>query len=528
MPSIKDAVAKANQMKAAGVVSAPPPPSIVVPSQGSSPLDLPMGGGLPQRGMLPATMVLASDRSDSSRAFRGAGMRSSAFPFPVPTGAASASAVVAAASAPAAAVAATFEYLVNNVPSPTQGVLNMLSGPGIAISMDALGNVIWSNISASEGDGLIHGETPWETDPAYSMYRTDFLTNGTAQGLETNQIYMFDGGVAWLLTTPVTPVNISNGFPYQGIVSIPNDSTPSDFTAFSLANMGASGSTDPVNAWPVFDYPSWKMVWNFSLQGGGASTTGAAQPAFSAAQTSFYMGLAANPGANGSLSTGDSSARPCIFCGLRFDTDTTAPSIGDTTFNFECRVDDTLAQSRVNTQGNVVDTGIAPVAYGSYRFEIACSAVGVVTMSLSNGTTTFTSPVTMPPWTITGVYCLNDGNGRGVVQPFASIQPFANGSISTLAGCLVNTAFNGTFPAIATTQTLINIILAGSATIVTELVATWTGYPAVYPVVTFGNDSTLSPTANAKCLLLDYSAFIWNPGVNGGTGTPNSNLPRYF
>jgi hypothetical protein len=149
-------------------------------------------------------------------------------------------------------------------------------------------------------------------------------------------------------------------------------------------------------------------------------------------------------------------------------------------------------------------------------------------MSLSDGTTTFSASVAMPLWTVTGFYCLNDGNGRGVIEPASAIQPFANGSISTFAGCLTNTAFNGTFPAIASTQTLINIILAGSDTSIFETTATWKGYPAVYPVVTFGNDSTLSPTANAKCLMLDYSAFIWNPGVNGGSGTANSDLARYF
>lgn len=40
--------------------------------------------GLPQRGMFAANLVLASDRSDSSRVFRGQGMRSAAFPYPQP------------------------------------------------------------------------------------------------------------------------------------------------------------------------------------------------------------------------------------------------------------------------------------------------------------------------------------------------------------------------------------------------------------------------------------------------------------
>ncbi len=45
-------------------------------------LDLPVGGGSPQRGTFPAATVLASDLSDSTRAFRQAGMRSAVFPYP--------------------------------------------------------------------------------------------------------------------------------------------------------------------------------------------------------------------------------------------------------------------------------------------------------------------------------------------------------------------------------------------------------------------------------------------------------------
>jgi hypothetical protein len=46
----------------------------------SPPLDLPVG--FPQRGVFPANLVLASDRSDNSREYRGPGARSSTFPFP--------------------------------------------------------------------------------------------------------------------------------------------------------------------------------------------------------------------------------------------------------------------------------------------------------------------------------------------------------------------------------------------------------------------------------------------------------------
>lgn len=79
MPSIKDAVQR-NQMRyemGGRPGEAPPPPSTptFTPQH-----DLPMM--CPQRGMFPANVVLASDRSDSSREYRGAGARSATFPFP--------------------------------------------------------------------------------------------------------------------------------------------------------------------------------------------------------------------------------------------------------------------------------------------------------------------------------------------------------------------------------------------------------------------------------------------------------------
>ena len=55
-----------------------------------------------------------------------------------------------------------------------------------------------------------------------------------------------------------------------------------------------------------------------------------------------------------------------------------------------------------------------------------------------------------------------------------------------------------------------------------------TVYPAMVPFVSFGNDSQATPVAGTKGLGIDYFGFVWNPGVGGGTGTPNSLLARYF
>ena len=81
MPTIADGVAQTEARRAANggnpipVNSATPPPNVAP----TPPQDLPVGLGLPQRGMFSSNLVLDSDRSDSSRAFRGAGMRSPVF-----------------------------------------------------------------------------------------------------------------------------------------------------------------------------------------------------------------------------------------------------------------------------------------------------------------------------------------------------------------------------------------------------------------------------------------------------------------
>jgi hypothetical protein len=104
---------------------------------------------------------------------------------------------------------------------------------------------------------------------------------------------------------------------------------------------------------------------------------------------------------------------------------------------------------------------------------------------------------------------------------------FGQGTIVTISG--FTSVYNGTFPinrAGGSTQFLLNNPLATGISQPTT--ATISGYPAWIPVWWFGNDDTASPTANSITWYIDFFGFIWNPGVGGGTGTPNATKSRYF
>ena len=101
----------------------------------------------------------------------------------------------------------------------------------------------------------------------------------------------------------------------------------------------------------------------------------------------------------------------------------------------------------------------------------------------------------------------------------------------TISGCTGSfTPFNGTLVAVGGASTSwINYLMSG-----TVAFASVTGtpvcscYPAMLPYLAFGNDTSASPVANSKAVTIDFFGFVWNPGVGGGSGTPNPVLPRYF
>lgn len=385
-----------------------------------------------------------------------------------------------------------------------------------------------SGLSGGTTDGLIHGDAIWAIDDATVILRDDFLTPEIVASVVRSQL-------VWQLTVPASaPSFVTQAFPLAGYLTFANNNTANNsyflLPGPMLTNTGGNAPT----AWPLFDYPSWKLVWNFRV-GRPLFNSGANPPVgFNFGQTSFYLGLG-----NWSSQTGPFvttvPARPSTFFGLRYDTDTTAPAISDTQFVFEAVQNPTAATTRNNAQGTTFATGITPTEGVDYRLEILCTTAGAAKLTLYNGTTSATTTLTMPTYLCSGTSAITlmSQTGIGIANANLAAQlipPFAGGSKFTL-GSIGNpsySSFAGNWVSIGTpasahlnffkSGTIANAVMDGSLT----------GQAALYPYFAFGNDTQATPTANSKAILLDYFGFAWNPGVGGGTGTATTNKVRYW
>ena len=430
----------------------------------------------------------------------------------------------------------------NNVANADQTTLNLVAGSNISLAANAHGAVTITGTGGG-GDGITHGETPWESDPAFVILRDDFISaaNNAATSPIISELpwsYANSGGSGY-------PAMISGGFPCVGSIGWMNSSTAAGISCMTCLN-GAS-SYPQAFAMPVFDYPSWKTTWVFQLE----KTLVANDAAWSWSQVSFYIGLG-NWCPNSSLSTSMVPRLPC-FCGLRYDTDTTAPSIGDTQFVFECvqqvLSNSTPTRSTSNAQGNTSATGIHAVEGHIYRFEMLYTAVGSVQMTLVDGTagTSYSATLTMPKWTLSNSHTSEtQDTGSGIVGfNFANsggsnmAAPFGPGSQIAVSGITTSgyTGLNGTWSCVGgsnngTASSIANSILYGSAlpaSGTTLTGSTFSGYSGVVPWFAFGNDSSASPVAASKGVKVDFFSFVWNPGLNTASpGTPNALKPRYW
>lgn len=355
-------------------------------------------------------------------------------------------------------------------------------------------------------------------DPSYAVIREEF-SGGGVTNLAVGQL-----GWAIFNTNGVTlqaGQGSAYGFPASGMIKINNSATAAGFNNVNLSPGAGNG-----NAWmPLFDYPGWKATFIFGLAPGDGDRLA---PYFT--KKSIYVGLGAMQIDNAW------PARPRIFCGLRYDTDTTAPTINDSTFKFEVVANLTNATNtaRSNTQGTVIDTGVAP-AMGLYRLDIQSTAIGVVTMSLNGSTPqAFTIPtITCGTGVDNGTGDVTSNVGRyapGTAVTVFNVNSFTAGSLVTLAGLTgAISVLNGARVVMDVLQSAqsIKFPIVNADVILTNSVGTVTGRPAVVPLFSFGNDTTAAPTANSLAILLDFFSLVWNKSIASPSFAVNAALPRY-
>ena len=395
-------------------------------------------------------------------------------------------------------------------------------------------------------DGLIHGDKIWEVDPAYVIWRDDFQFGGVTGGVDAPI-----GDLNWdTASTGFTQLTRWNSaFPHLGQFQVLSNATSNDF--FWMTNPIYNSSCGYLlSTLPLLENPGWKLVWVFNI-GGFPQTTGTE----TITKTSMYIGLTCpSAGSAGGLwdiaSASGTNARPPYFIGVRFDTDATSPAISDSTFKLEVVGNYNIGNSRNNAQGTVFDTGVVPSKQGDwYALEITCDAVGIVSMSFTDDKGTSLCPRTTPQtFTCPEMVCtasasapqlvFSVGNGWNEITqsnlssgttPYNTNFCWGGGSKITIAAasggigvyngsCIVTQEGNASSLFWPGTQVATGVANAGM---------TVTGYPALSPFIVFGNSSESSPTA-ARVIEMDFFSFVANPGVGGGSGTPNPLKSRYW
>ena len=397
-------------------------------------------------------------------------------------------------------------------------------------------------VTASPGDGLIHGDAIWETDSAYVQLRDEFVqansgnaafgelswipstntgSNGGLLGSASGLGPLHIGEVQWNNSTS------SNSTPTQGIGNI-TFNFPSSPAVQDLSNI----------SWALLSIPNWKATFIWRFHRGVDEIFNGSSPNINFSKKSVYIGLAfnnASPSSNG-------WSRPPIFIGARYDTDNTAPAISDATIKLEA-VENALPNgagtagiTRNNTQGTVVDTGITPSEDAYYRLDILCTSVGVVQMSINGATP---STFTLSKMTVhagdpgSDSIVANHGQAALFLGSVAGVNvnhPFGPGESVQVSG--TSTALDGTFindSSAGSGQSTNNIHYLESTVVAQSSPGGWSllGFPSLVPIFMFGNDSQAGPVVNCR-ICIDYFSFVWNPGVGGGTGTPDPTKSRYF
>lgn len=361
---------------------------------------------------------------------------------------------------------------------------------------------------------VIPASTPTLTDysyPGLSWLRDDFIFGNTS----TSNV----GELKWNVINTAGTLAYGTGFPpHLGELWVPTTTTQGTGSNGSNSFVFPSTTTSVhQTAWDLLNNPGWKctIVWRWLRQ--------AAQTAPVFTNKTFYAGLCM-------YEAGNLINRPSVFIGARFDTDTTAPSIVDTTINLEAVVN-AVSGTRNNTQGIVVNTGLAPTENIYYRLDIECTAVGTVVMSLNGASTTsFVVPKSTLTEPNTNAASANNGEGQYALNGgTGGVSPWSNGSSITISNMTGGAAvFNGSHILFSNGNNDSLIVFpTTTANFSANTAATIVGYPALAPFLTWGNNSTAGSWAADTYLAWDFFGFDWDPFTFEGTA-PISTLSRFF
>lgn len=267
---------------------------------------------------------------------------------------------------------------------------------------------------------------------------------------------------------------------------------------------------------PFFDYPSWHFIWTFQLARYPTRRTTVSP--FPLPNASLYIGLR-------SWSDSNPTVRPNQFVGLRFDTDTTAPAISDTTFHFEGVANDNAQGFTINnTQGNVFDTGVVPTEFVWYTFEMEMQTAGSILMTLTGGDgSSAVSTIAAPIYKYGANASHSSTRTNNILQvtlsPTASSSayiPWGIGSQVTYTNFISGSiSINVTRPLLDTNDVSTSFLDTGiNLGVQPQAALEVTGYPAMYPFAQFGNTSQAAPVQD-HIMYVDYFEYNQIPGIAG-------------